>query len=204
MSAGTPVRSLDASALVLDRQEYAAVRPELRSQLIPLRASRRVRVGDQIALEFEDATTLQYQVQEMLIVEGVTDPNEVAHEIEAYTRLLPTSDSLVATFFVECDDIATAKDELLRLTGVQHAVALQVGDLPAVPGIEVIGLDEDGPSVLTQAVHFLRFSLDAASRAGFVDPTVPVRVVVDHPEYRATGRIEGDTRAALIGDLTLN
>lgn len=197
----TSRQTLDADALVLDRLEYAAIRPGLRAELIPLRASRRVRVGDQVALEFEDARTLQYQVQEMLIVEGVTDPAEVAHEIEAYTRLLPTADSLVATFFVECDDIATAKDELLRLTGIQHAVTLQVGDLPAVPGVEIVGLDEDGPSELTQAVHFLRFELGESARAAFLDESVPVTVSIDHPEYQATGRISGATRTALAADL---
>jgi hypothetical protein len=197
------VRTLDPSALVLDRQAYAAVRPGLRSQLIPLRATRRVRVGDMVALEFEDATTLQYQVQEMLIVESVTDPVEVAHEIEAYERLLPTSHSLVATFFVECDDINTAKEELLRLTGIQHAVALHIGDLPPVPGVEVVGLDEDGPSVLTQAVHFLRFTFDDAARDAFRDPAVPVRVVIEHPEYRATGPLTEAARVALISDLAL-
>jgi len=195
--------TLDHAALILDRQAYATIRPGLRAQLIPLRATRRVGVGDRIALEFEDSTTLQYQVQEMLIVEGVTDPVEVAHEIEAYERLLPTSHSLVCTFFVECDDIATAKAELLQLTGVQHSVALHVGDLVPVPGREIVGLDEDGPSVLTQAVHFLRFALDDATRDAFRDPSVPVRVVVDHPEYRAATSIDGATRLALIADLTL-
>jgi hypothetical protein len=196
-------RTLDPSALVLDRQAYAAVRPGLRSQLIPLRASRRVRVGDIVALEFENATTLQYQVQEMLIVESVTDPAEIAHEIEAYERLLPTSHSLVATFFVECDDINTAKDELLRLTDIQHSVALFIADLPPVPGFEVVGLDEDGPSELTQAVHFLRFTLDDAARDAFRDPQVPARVVIEHPEYRASGPIAGATRLELISDLAL-
>jgi hypothetical protein len=196
-------RTLDASALVLDRQAYAAVRPGLRSQLIPLRATRRVRIGDIVALEFENATTLQYQVQEMVVVESVTDPVEVAHEIEAYERLLPTSHSLVATFFVECDDINSAKEELLRLTGIQHAVALHVGDLPPVPGLEVVGLDEDGPSVLTQAVHFLRFTLDDGTRDAFRDPAVTVRLVIEHPEYRASGRIVDAARLALIADLTL-
>jgi hypothetical protein len=139
----------------------------------------------------------------MLVVESVTDPVEVAHEIEAYERLLPTSHSLTATFFVECDDIATAKDELLRLTGIQHAVSLHIGELAPVLGVEIVGLDEDGPSVLTQAVHFLRFSLSDAARDAFRDPAVPVRLVVDHPEYRASGALSEGARLALISDLAL-
>lgn len=201
--------TLSREALVLDREAYADVRPALRARMIPLRAQRRVPLGDAFALAFENAETLQYQVQEMLMVEGVTDEAAVAYELHAYSRLLPTTHSLVATLFFEHDDVTTVKDELLRLTGAQHAVRLEVGGDPVqgapplsvAPGVEVPGPDEDGPSEVTHAVHFLRFTLDDAARDALRDPEIPLLAVIDHPEYRASTSIDGATRHALLSDL---
>ena len=204
----TTPRTLSSDQIVTDRVEYLTqVRPDLRSRMIALRASRRIRLGDTAVLEFECPDTLLYQVQEMVIVEGALDDFSVAHELEAYSRLLPDSHSLTATVFLEGDDASTVKDELLALTGLQHAIALEItppGEATVViPGIEVPGLDEEGPSEVTQAVHFLRFSFDDASRDAFRDPQVPVELVADHPAYAASSPIDGDLRRRLLADLSL-
>lgn len=201
-------RTLDRSALVLDRDAYLReVRPGLRARLIPLRAARRVRLGDAIACEFEDADTLLYQVQEMLMIEGATDDAAVSHELEAYARLLPTAFSLCCTLFIESEDITTVKAELERLTGVQHAVSLRLhpaeGPEVVVTGVEVPGIDEPGPSTVTQAVHFVRFGFDDASRDLFRDPAVPAELVVEHPEYAASAALAGELRHLLLADLAL-
>jgi len=198
---------LDPSGLVLDPAAYAAVRPGLRRRMIDVRAARRVRAGDLVVLAFENAQTLQYQVQEMLAVEGVTDPAIAAAELATYERLLPTPDSLTATLFLEHDDITTVREDLARVTGIQHAVLLQVGDDTTgtsawtVPGVEILGPDEVGPTTVTHAVHFLRFTFDPPARAAFCDPSVPVTVVVEHPAYTADGPLAGAARAALVADL---
>ena len=186
---------------ILPPADYAAVRAQTRSAMIPVRASRRVRVGDQLLLAFENPQTLRYQVQEMIAVENVTEPNAIAEEVAAYSRLLPGPDRLVATLFIENADIRTVRSELERLTGIQHQLQLDVGGT-IVTGTEIVGLDEDGPSDVTQAVHFLQFPLDDATRTAFYDPAVPVSITVDHPRYRDSGPIDGAARQALISDLT--
>ena len=146
------------------------------------------------------------------MVEGVTDEAAVTQELESYARLLPTSHSLVATLFFEHDDVATVKDELLRVTGIQHGLRLEVGaDLGPggpptwiLPGIEVPGEDEPGPSQVTHAVHFLRFAFGDEARDAFRDPGVPAVLAVDHPEYAASTEITGDVRLSLIADLSLD
>jgi len=84
--------------------------------MIPVRAERRVRVGDLLVLEFENEETLRYQVQEMVYTERLTAPADVAHEVEAYSRLLPGSHVLTATVFIELQLLATVREELERLT----------------------------------------------------------------------------------------
>lgn len=195
--------TLSRDALVLDRRAYAERRAAERDRMIPLRRTRRVRLGDQLVLEFENADTLQYQVQEMLFTEGVTDEAEVAHELEAYSRLLPTSHELCATLFIELDDVATVRDELVRLTGVHHAISLDVAGSRAA-ATELPGPDEEGPSEATYSVHFLRWRLTDEQRDAFRDPAVPASVVVDHPEYADEAPITGETRLSLLADLALD
>jgi hypothetical protein len=197
------VPALRRDALVLDLQAYAAQRTEARDRMIPLRRGRRLRVGDLMVLEFENATTLTYQVQEMLFTEDITDEAEVAHELEAYSRLLPSSHELVATLFIELDDVTTVREELERLTGVQHAIRIEVGG-QAAPAVELPGPDEEGPSEQTYSVHFLKFHFSDAARDAFRDPSVPASLVVDHPEYADDVPIEGETRKSLLADLALD
>ena len=194
---------LTAQDIVTDHEAYARQRPEVRARMIPLRQRRRVRLGDMLLLEFENAETLRYQVQEMVYVERLAAPTEVADEVAAYARLLPTSHELCATMFLEVESAATAQAELAALDGIQHAVSLSIGGV-RVPGRELPGLDEiDAGPLPTVSVHVLRFALADAQRDAFRDPAVPVELSVDHPAYRDAAPIDGETRRALIADLAL-
>jgi hypothetical protein len=199
------VATLSASDVVTDHAAYAASRPELRRRMIPLRAGRRVHVGDMLVFEFENSATLQYQVQEMVYTERLTDPGDIGHELELYGRMLPTSHELCATMFIELDQGAAVRAELARLSGVQDAVTIEVGG-HVVPSRELPGPDEDpdAPTQETVSVHVLRFQFDDEARDAFRDPDVPARLVVDHPEYSDDTAITGETRLSLLSDLALD
>ena len=201
-------QALSRDSLVLDPSAYAAQRSAARDRMIPLRRGRRLRLGDLLVVEFENAQTLTYQVQEMLFTEGITDDAEVAHELDAYSRLLPTPHELKATLFVELTDVATVREELARLAGLQHALRIEVGapgeQTRVAPATELPGPDEDGPAEATYSVHFLRFTFDDAARDAFRDPSVPASLVVDHPAYADDVPIDGEVRRALLADLALS
>lgn len=197
-------RTLDPAAVITDRNAYLTRRPEARRAAMRLRAQRRVRVGDQVVLEFENVETLQYQVQEMVYAEGLTDPAEVAHEVAAYSRLLPTSHELCATLFIELGDVASVRTELDSLAGLQHRVAIAVGGEHRAPGLELVDPDDAEPADRTYSVHFLRFRFDDATRDGFRDPTVPAELVIDHPAYADAVPLLGETRLSLLADLALD
>jgi len=196
--------ALTVADITTDHQAYAAQRREARSRMIPIRAERRVRGGDILVFEFENTETLRYQIQEMVYTERMTQPADIAHEVEAYSRLLPSSHSLTATMFIELNELATIRSELTRLSGIQGCVALEI-DGVSVPAVEIRGLDEDPdtPSE-TVSVHMVRFPLTDQTRDAFRDPEVPVELVVDHPAYSDSTPITGATRRSLIADLALN
>jgi hypothetical protein len=194
---------LSATDVITDHDAYARTRPAARTRMIPLRAQRRVRVGDMVVFEFENEQTLRYQVQEMVYTERMSDPGEIAHEIATYSRLLPTSHELCATMFIELEDPATVREELERLAGIQDAVGLEIGGTWA-PAREVRPADEDDDRPAeTVSVHMLRFPLTDKLRDAFRDPALPAAIVVDHPQYNDVRPITGAIRASLIADLAL-
>jgi hypothetical protein len=202
--------SFTAAQIITDHQRYAIERDTERARVMPIRAERRLRVGDMLAFEFENEDTLRYQVQEMVFVERLTDPAEVAHEIELYGRMLPTSHELCATLFIELDQDADVRGELARLSGIQNAVALEIAHpdgsgTSRIAAVELRGPDEDldRPSD-TVSVHVVRFTLNGDQRDAFRDPNVAVELVVDHPEYAESTPISGATRLSLLADLTLS
>ena len=200
--------ALTAAQIITDHQRYAEIRSAERARLMPVRAGRRVRVGDLLAFEFENEQTLRYQVQEMVYVERITDPGEVGHEVELYGRMLPTSHELCATLFIELDQGSDIRAELARLRGIQDAVQLEIAgpDGPSVArATELRGLDDDldRPSD-TVSVHVVRFTLSDAQRDAFRDPDRPVELVVEHPEYSEGTAITGPTRLSLLADLAFS
>jgi hypothetical protein len=199
---------LHAAQITTDHHSYGERRSSERARIMPIRAERRVRLGDMLVFEFENAETLGYQVQEMVYVERITDPAEVGHEIELYGRMAPNSHELCATMFIELDQDADVRAELGRLAGIQDAVSLEIGStangerLSRVRAVELRGADEDPnrPSD-TVSVHVVRFTLTDDERDAFRDPQVPVELVVDHPEYAEGTPISGATRLSLLADL---
>ena len=57
---------------------YGSVRDAFRSAVIAHKRARRLAVGPHVTLVFEDRETLRFQVQEMLWVERIAEPDHVA------------------------------------------------------------------------------------------------------------------------------
>jgi hypothetical protein len=138
----------------------------------------------------------------MVYVERLTEPGAVAAEIEAYSRLLPGPNRLVATMFIEIDDLDEVRSMLEELSGLQNSISLRIGDSVA-RAVEIPGPDED-PDVPTEtvSVHMLAFPLTDEQRDAFRDPSVEAAIVVDHEAYGAEAPVAGAVRLSLLADLT--
>jgi Protein of unknown function (DUF3501) len=192
------VPTLSVDDLILDPEEYAAVRRDRRADAIALRRLRRVLVGDEITIEFENNETLHYQAQEMIYVERITDADQAAQELSVYARLLPTSQMLTATMLIEIVDQSVVRSELARLDGVHEAVTFQVG--AAVTRAREIPPPEEGPSPHTVSVHFLAFDLSPEAIAALAAGE-PARIAIEHPAYPWAATLGPATTALLAGDL---
>ena len=180
-------------------EQYARERPAFRARVMAHKKTRRVELGRHASLHFEDALTMQYQVQEMLRLERIFEPELIQEELDVYNPLIPDGLNWKATFMVEYPDVEERKRQLARLIGVETAVWAQVADFARVRPIANEDLERE-TEAKTSAVHFLRFELTpdmaAAAKAG-----AAIRMGVDHPNYQAELTLEPTVRDSLAADL---
>jgi len=195
------VKPLDA-AEILDLESYARLRPDYRRRVIEYKRGRRLAVGDRVSLLFEDRETLRFQVQEMLLVERISDPEKIQHELDVYNELVPGDAELSATLFIEVGEAGQIRAELDRLIGIDEHLLLVVGDGASAQAIRA-GFDpRQLESDRISAVQYVRFALPAEAVARFCDPGVRARIRVDHPAYEQEVDLPPAVRASLVATLT--
>jgi hypothetical protein len=110
---------------------------------------------------------------------------------------------LSATLFIEIPELARMTQDQVRET-VNRFQGLDRDSLWLVAGsARIPARFESGHSREEKmaAVHYVRFAVPEAARAALGDPATDVRLVVEHPNYRADSSFEPATRRSLLDDL---
>lgn len=186
---------------LLELAAYEAVRERLRAEVLAVKQPRRVALGANMSLLFENRDTVRYQVQEMLRVERITGETEIGHELATYNELLAGDGELSATLLIEYAEAAERDVKLRALVGLeQGGIRLVVGKLPGVVAqFDQRQVDDERIS----AVHYLKFALGREARHLFRSEGLAgnVRLVVDHPAYRSETVLMPAQVLALSSDL---
>ncbi len=179
--------------------EYELERPEFRGRVIEKKKRRRVALGPVLTLVFEDRDTVRFQVQEMLRVERIVQPDKVRHEIETYNPLLPGPGEVAATLFIEITDPARVQELLDGFIGLDAPGRLTL----TVGGAAYSALFAPGQSREDRisAVHYVRFPLGAEGRAELAAGR-EAALEVDHGGYRARQVLAPETVEELVADLS--
>ena len=180
-------------------EQYHRLRPEFRAKVIAHKTLRKVPLGPNASLHFEDELTMLYQVQEMIRLERMYEPELIQEELDVYNPLIPDGSNWKATLMLEFPDPEERKQPLAKLKGFEQAVWAEVADFARVRPIANEDLERE-TEAKTSAVHFLRFELTpemaAAAKQG-----APIRFGVDHPDYKAELSLPPATRDSLAADL---
>ena len=180
-------------------EEYAVERSSFRAKVIPHRKLRQVILGEHISLHFEDRLTMQYQIQEMLRVERIFEPDAIQEELDTYNELIPDGTNWKATMLIEYEDPADRATALVRLRGIEDRVWVSVGGAERTYAIA----NEDMPrsnEEKTAAVHFLRFEFPTdVIRAMTAGEEVSLGVDDEELDYQV--QLDDATRQALLLDL---
>jgi hypothetical protein len=181
-------------------EQYSDIRDEFRTQVLAHKRNRRVELGTNAALYFEDRLTMQYQIQEMLRIERIFEAAGINDELEAYNPLIPDGSNWKATFMVEFPDVEERRAMLSQLVGVEHKVYVQVEGFDRVFAIADEDLERSDEKK-TSAVHFMRFELPADAVEALKGGAA-LAAGIDHENYRVEiSPLAENIRQALLADL---
>lgn len=180
-------------------EQYAEVRKDFRAKVLAHKKNRRLALGENAALYFEDALTMQYQIQEMLRIERIFEPEAIQEELDVYNPLIPDGSNWKASFMLEYPDPEERRKALARLVGIENTVWLQIDGFNKIRPIANEDLDRSHPHK-TASVHFLRFELTPEMVAA-VKNGADLRAGIDHPEYRVEVTVPRNVRDSLAADL---
>tara|TARA_R110002096_G_scaffold6305_12_gene29327 strand:- start:1531 stop:2115 length:585 start_codon:yes stop_codon:yes gene_type:complete len=181
-------------------EQYAEHRKEFRSKVIAHKRDRRLDLGTNAALYFEDRLTMQYQVQEMLRIERIFEAAGINEELETYNALIPDGSNWKATFMIEFPDEAERREMLTQLRGIEDRVYVQVVDFDRVYAIADEDLERTDADK-TSAVHFLRFELPREQVSALTAGATFV-AGIDHDNYSVEiSPVPDNVRGSLVRDL---
>ena len=181
-------------------EKYAEVRAAFRSRVLEHKKHRRVELGENATLFFEDRLTIQYQVQEMLRTERIFETRGIEDELAAYNPLIPDGSNWKATFMLEYGDENERHAALARLIGIEDRVWMRVDGFAPVYAIADEDMERE-TAEKTSAVHFLRFEL-TPEMAAAAQQGAAIGAGIDHERYRCTvDALPEPVRQSLAGDL---
>ncbi|PCH64918.1 MAG: hypothetical protein COC09_00110 [Gammaproteobacteria bacterium] len=184
---------------LLSLEEYSKKRDEIRTHTMAHKEKRRLNIGENAFLYFEDTTTMYYQVQEMLRIERLFDAEEIKQELDTYNPLIPDGTNWKATFMLQYGDIPTRRAELGKLLDIEDKIWVEVEGCERIYGIANEDLDRKDPEK-TSSVHFMRFELPGDTVLA-VKMSAEIKFGINHDNYRQEVVLPEKIRASLVEDL---
>ena len=184
--------------------EYEKVREAMRAEIIALKMNRRLQVGPNVSLVFENRKTVLFQIHEMVRTERLGDDRRIQDEIDAYQNLIPGAAELSATLFIEIPGIAEMPHDK-AIEAVNYFQGFDAGGIVLEAGTaRSAGVFEAGFSndEKMAAVQYLRFGVDAPLKASLEASGSRVRVTADNGRYRGEAAVTPSILQELLRDLT--
>jgi len=186
---------------LLSLEEYNSTRDVLRKKVLAIKKNRKIQIGNNVTLLFENTDTIRYQIQEMLRIEKIFEADGIEEELATYNPLIPDGTNLKATMMIEFPDETIRKERLAQLVAIERRVWLQVGENERT----FAEADEDlerSTEEKTSAVHFLRFELTDLMVKD-LKSGITLFAGIEHPNYNIrTQEIPNVTSSALAEDLS--
>lgn len=181
-------------------EEYDRIRNDFRKEVMSHKQNRRLPIGPNATLYFEDRKIMQYQIQEMLRAERIFQAEGIQDELDTYNPMIPDGSNWKATFMIEFDDADERRKQLARMVNIENTVWLQVEGFDRVTPFA----DEDlerATEDKTSSVHFLRFELDDDMIQALKNGA-SLSAGIDHDAYRhSVEPVPDNVRQSLLEDL---
>ena len=185
---------------LLSLEKYSEVRNDFRSKVIKHKKNRRLPIGPNATLYFEDNLIMHYQIQEMLRAERIFEANAINDELAVYNELIPDGNNWKATFMIEFADEGERRLALSKMFGIEDKVWLKIDGFNEIYPFSDEDLEREKENK-TSAVHFLRFQLNH-EMVGALKLGSQLSAGISHGAYQHTvNPIPDNIRESLISDL---
>ena len=183
-------------------EQYSEQRESFRAEVLAHKKNRRLSLGENARIYFEDTVTIRYQIQEMLRIEKIFEVAGIEEELAAYNPLIPDGTNWKATFMIEFGDPAERAQRLREMRGIENCINIEIEGQGVVQVIADEDLERETEEK-TSAVHFMRFELSNEQIAALKDGA-KLFASVEHAAYPiARFEVAQTTRDALVRDLVL-
>ena len=170
------------------------------SILITIKKDRKIQIGNNVTVFFENSDTIKYQVQEVLQVKNKFEQNRIEEELATYNPLIPDGSNLKATMLIEFPSEIIKKNKLSQLNNIENNVWLQVGENDRIFAVAYENSEKTAKEN-TSSLHFLRFEFSNLMIKD-LQSGATLFAGIDHPNYNVrTQEIPGTTSDSLAQDL---
>ena len=179
--------------------EYEKVRTDYRKDIIEYKKHRRIKIGPNLAIVFENERTLSFQIQEIMRAERIVHDEKIQEEIDIYNSIMPPKNGLSATLFIE----VTQEDQIKPV--LNQFIGLTTG--------KTIFLDFDGEKVFAQfeqgreeedkisSVHYLQFKLDPSQVEKLAEHNSELKIGIEYNKYSYLVELSNHTKDSLHEDV---
>ncbi|MBI4853330.1 MAG: DUF3501 family protein [Acidobacteria bacterium] len=174
---------------IVDYQTYEETRPLFRAEVLKAKAVRRIHIGENLTLLFENHLTVRYQIQEMMRAERIVKESNIVHEINTYNELLGQNKELGATLLIEIDDPRIRQVKLKEWWQLPEKIYLLLEDQTRIFAKFDERQREEGK---LSSVQFLKFATEGKT---------PIAAGVDIEGYKVEALLTNEQCQALKEDL---
>ncbi len=183
---------------IMDMAAYGAIRRAKRAEMMPFKRLRRVAIGPDATVHFENWDSMWLQVHEMLYIEKGGEA-QIKDELTAYNPMIPKGRDLSCTVLFEIDDPDRRAAFLAGLGGIEETMFIRVGSTDIMGKAEE-DVDRTSAAGKASSVQFIHFPFTDAQVAEFRRPGAEVIIGFKHPRYGHMIRLPEETREALAKD----
>jgi len=179
--------------------EYEKVRDDYRKDIIQYKKNRRIVLGSNVAMVFENERTLGFQIQEIMRAERLVHDEQILEEIEVYNSIMPPRDGLSATLFIEITDEKRIKSILNDFIGLTDGENLYF----EIGGDKIFATFEEGREQEDKisSVHYVQFHFDQDKKNKLADLSQNVNIGINYNNYVYSVPVHDQMRSSLHEDL---
>ena len=180
--------------------EYEKVRHTYRQDIIAYKKNRRISLGPNIMLTFENEKTLTFQIQEIMRAERLVHDAQIQEEVDVYNTIMPPENGLSATLFIEVVEEAKIRPVLNKFIGLTDHQTLYLD----INGEKVYAEFEQGREEENKisSVHYVQFLFSNEQKNNFTDSESETKLGIDYKDYKYTETVPDGLQRSLCEDLS--